>query len=191
MGTSPVTRLTEADYLTLERIASTKSEYVGGEMVARAGGSPRHAMLSSQVLLNLGSQLVGRGCFAVNSDLRIRSPHGEQFYPDVSVICGPVGTHAGIKDVCTNPVVLVEVLSPSTANYDRGLKFVLYREIPSLRDYLIFHCDAIHVEHYTRQPDDGWQLRNYTRVRLSGRDSGPIQRRTHTAQHLPYRRRRR
>ena len=64
-------------------------------------------------------------------------------------------------DVYTNPVIIVEVLSPSTANYDRGLKFVLYREIPSLTDYLVFHCDAIHVEHYARQPNESWLLQHH------------------------------
>ena len=161
MGTLPVARLTEQDYLAIERAADYKSEFAGGEMFAMSGGSARHARLASKVLSKLDFQLEGKNCTAINSDLRIRSPLGDQFYPDVSVVCGTIETHAGNKDVCINPVVIVEVLSPSTANYDRGLKFVLYREIPSLSDYLIFHWDAIHVEHYTRQPNDSWLLRHY------------------------------
>ena len=78
MGTLPVARVTEQDYLAMERAAE------------------------------------GQNCTAVNSDLRIRSPLGDQFYPDVSVVCGPIETHAGNKDVCINPAVIVEVLSPST-----------------------------------------------------------------------------
>ncbi len=161
MGTLPVTRLTEQDYLAIERAAEFKSEFVGGEIFAMSGGSARHARLASKILAKFDLQLEGGTCNAINSDLRIRSPLGDQFYPDVSVVCGTIETYAGSKDVCTNPVVIVEVLSPSTANYDRGLKFVLYREIPSLRDYLIFHWDALHVEHYTRQPNDSWLLQHY------------------------------
>jgi Uma2 family endonuclease len=161
VGTSPATRLTEQEYLALERAAKFKSEFVGGEMFAMSGGSARHARLASKILSKLDLQLEGQGCTAINSDLRIRSPQGDQFYPDVSVVRGPIETYAGSKDVCTNPVVIVEVLSPSTTDYDRGLKFVLYREIPSLNDYLIFHWDAIHVEHYTRQNKDSWLLQHY------------------------------
>jgi Uma2 family endonuclease len=161
MGTLPVARLTEEDYLVIERAASFKSEFVGGEMFAMAGGSARHARLASKILSKLDSQLEEHECAAINSDLRVRVPRGAQFYPDVSVVCGPIETHAGNKDVYVNPVVIVEVLSPSTADYDRGLKFVLYREIESLKDYLMFHCDAIHVEHYTRQSNDSWLLQHY------------------------------
>jgi Uma2 family endonuclease len=138
-----------------------KNEFVAGEVFAVSGASARHARLASKVLSKLDLQLEVGGCTAVNSDLRIRTPQGDQFYPDVSVICGPIETHAGNKDICINPVVIVEVLSPSTANYDRGIRFVLYREIPSLSDYLIFHWDAVHVEHYSRQPGDSWLLQHY------------------------------
>ena len=77
-----------------------------------------------------------------------------------SVGCGPIQNPDGGMDAYTNPVIIVEVLSASTANYDRGLKFVHYREIPSLTDYLVFHYDAIHMEHYTRQPNESWILRH-------------------------------
>ncbi|MEP7352755.1 MAG: Uma2 family endonuclease [Acidobacteriota bacterium] len=161
MGTSPVARLTEQDYLTLERSADYKSEFVGGEIFAMAGGSARHSRLAGRVFSKLDAQLEGATCAPFTSDLRIRTPLGDQFYPDVSVVCGPIKNPDGSKDVYTNPVVIVEVLSPSTANYDRGLKFVLYREIPSLNDYLIFHSDSIHVEHYTRQLNDSWLLTHH------------------------------
>ncbi len=161
MRTLPVARLTEQDYVAVERAANYKSEFVGGEMFAMSGGTARHARLASKALSKLDLQLEGQSCVAINSDLRIRTPLGDQFYPDVSVVCGPIETYAGNKDVYTNPVVIIEVLSPSTANYDRGLKFVLYREIPSLKDYLIFHFDDLHVEHYTRQPNDSWLLQHH------------------------------
>ena len=158
MSSLPVTRLTERDYLTLERAAQYKSEFVGDEMFAMSGGSARHSRLAGLVFSELDAQLKGSGCAPFTSDLRVRTPLGDQFYPDVSVGCAPIQNPDGSVDVYTNPVIIVEVLSPSTANYDRGLKFVLYREIPSLTDCLVFHYDAIHVEHYGRQPNDSWLL---------------------------------
>jgi Uma2 family endonuclease len=161
VGTSPAARLTEQDYLALERAAKHKSEFVSGEMFAMSGGSARHSRLAGRIFSKLDEQLEGSGCAPFTSDLRVRTPLGDQFYPDVSVACGPMQNPGASKDVYTNPVVIVEVLSPSTADYDRGLKFVLYREIPSLSDYLIFHWDAIHVEHYTRQRNDSWLLQHH------------------------------
>src|SRR4051812_24123365 len=108
MGTVPVARLTEQDYLTLERAADYKSEFVGGEIFAMSGGTLRHSRLASRVLSQLDTKLEGSRCAPFTSDLRIRTPHGDQFYPDVSVICSPSEIHDGNKDVCTNPVVIVE-----------------------------------------------------------------------------------
>jgi Uma2 family endonuclease len=161
MGTLPVARLSEQDYLAIERAAEFRSEFVGGEMFAMSGGTARHSRLAGRILSQLDQQLEESHCAPFTSDLRIRTPRGDQFYPDVSVVCSPFETHEGNKDVCANPVVIVEVLSPSTANYDRGLKFVLYRDIPSLRNYLIFHSDGIHVEHYSRQSNDSWLLQHH------------------------------
>ena len=130
-------------------------------MFAMSGGSPRHSRLAGRVFSHLDAQLNGSPCAPFTSDLRVRTPLGDQFYSDVSVACGPMQNPEGIKHAYSNPIVIVEVLSPSTANYDRGLKFVLYREIPSLMDYLIFHSDTIHVEHYTRRANDSWFLQHY------------------------------
>lgn len=153
--------LTEADYLTLDRAAEYKSEFVDGEISAMSGGTQRHSRLGTKIVTQLDIRLEGSRCMPFNSNLRIRTPQGNYFYPDASVVCGPIEAPPGTNDVCTNPVLIAEVLSPSTANYDRGLKFERYRSIPSLRDYLIIHADSIHVEHYARQPDNSWVLRDY------------------------------
>lgn len=160
MSTQPVLRISEQDYLAAERAADFKSEFVDGEVYAMSGGTFRHSRLAGKALYQLELLLEGSTCVPFTSDLRIRTPKGNQFYPDVSVVCGNVETHAG-NDVCTNPVLIVEVLSPSTSNYDRGLKFELYRQIPSLQEYLILHQDAVYAEHYSRQPDGSWLLREY------------------------------
>ena len=161
MATKPVISLSEQDYLDLDRAADYKSEFVNGEMYAMSGGLPRHAYIGGNVCAHIKSQLKGSSCRAFPSDLRIRASHGDYFYPDVTVVCGLLQLHPGSNDICTNPALIVEVLSPSTAAYDRGLKFQLYRTIPALRDYLMVHCDALYVEHYSRQSDNSWVLREY------------------------------
>ena len=160
MSTQPVLWISEQEYLASERAADFKSEFVGGEVYVRSGGTMRHSRLAAKVLYQLESRLEGSTFLPFTSDLRIRTPNGNQFYPDVSVVCGNPEAYAG-NDVCTNPVFIAEVLSPSTSNYDRGLKFELYRHIPSLSEYLILHQDAVYAEHYSRQPDGSWLLREY------------------------------
>jgi Uma2 family endonuclease len=162
MAGESVTFLTEEQYLRIEREAAYKSEYVGGEMFAMPGGTPRHSMLEAQTVIELGYQLRGKRCRVLSSNMRLRTPiSGTQLYPDVSVACGPVQLFPGSTDIMVNPALIVEVLSPSSINYDRGAKFELYREFPSLLDYLIVHQDSIYIEHYNRQPDGSWLLREY------------------------------
>lgn len=161
MASLPTPRLTEEEYLELERQAETKSEFFDGQMFAMAGASPNHALLSNTIGALLHRQMPP-GCRTFNADLRIKSDAVRFYtYPDCSVICGDLqyfGTH---RDVVLNPLLIVEVLSPSTEGYDRGRKFELYRTIPSLREYLLIHQDRRHVEHYSRQDDSSWVLREY------------------------------
>jgi len=162
MGTQPVTRLTEEEYLRIERAAAYKSEFVDGEMFAMAGGSSRHSTLAANAIADLVVQLRGKRCRVFTSDMRIRTPKsGTQLYPDLSVTCGPTQFHLGSTDIMVNPTLIVEVLSPTTKNYDRGMKFELYREIPTLRHYLILHQASIFAEHYAKHVDSSWILREY------------------------------
>ena len=105
--------LAEQDYLDLDRAAEYKSGFGGGEMNAMIGGN---------VCAHLKSELKA-GCRAFPSVLRIRTPNGDYFYPDVTVNCGQPQAHAGSTDICTNPALIVEVLSPSSADFDRSFKF--------------------------------------------------------------------
>ncbi len=162
VATLSVPKLTERDYLTIERAADYKSEFVAGEMYAMSGGTPRHSYIGLSASSHLKQQTRGSNCKTFNSDLRIRAHSGDYFYPDAFVVCGPLQMHEGSKDVCINPMLILEVLSPSTAAYDKGLKFKLYRTIPTLKDYIMVHFDSVYVEHYTRQPDDSWALREYS-----------------------------
>src|SRR5450631_4334752 len=121
MASLPTPRITEEEYLRLDRAAETKSEFVDGEMFAMAGGSLDHSILAGKWFVELSLKLRGRKCEVLNSDARIRTPGtGSYFYPDVSVACGQLQTHQSSDDILTNPVVVIEVLSPSTSGYDRG-----------------------------------------------------------------------
>lgn len=158
MATSPVVRFTEKQYLALERAAETRSEYYDGEMFAMAGGSPNHSFLCVQFALLVAPQLP-QGCRMFNGDLRIRiSALGKYTYADCGVICGEPHFHPD-DDNLVNPVMTVEVLSPSTEAYDRGKKFESYQLIESFREYVLIHQDRPRVEHYSRQDDGTWILR--------------------------------
>ena len=157
MATQPVVRLTEQDYLALERAAEFKSEFVDGEMYARSAVTSRHSRLTVRLAFVLMNQLQGSKCFVFNSDLRVRAPKSQSYlYPDLSVAYGEDDSLDG--DILENPTVIVEVLSPSTADYDHGKKFSIYREIPSLKDYLLVHTQEIMIEHFTPQADGSWLL---------------------------------
>ena len=152
--------MTVAEYLAFERASKEKHTYVRGEIFAMAGASVRHNAL----VLNLGALLRDalRGtCRAFPSDLRTWVPALETFtYPDVSVICGELKFYDGADvDTVTNPRVLIEVLSDSTEAYDRGETAEGYRQMPSVTDHLLVAQHKPHVEHYARQQDGSWLLR--------------------------------
>jgi Uma2 family endonuclease len=161
MAGLPTPRITEEEYLRLERAAETKSELVHGEIFAMAVKPLVHAMLAAKWIAGLSLMLRGRDCILFNSQLRIRTQSsGSYVYPDASVVCGQPRTHQSADDILTNPIVVIEVLSPATADYDRGKKFELYREIASLQDYILVHTGSVHVEHFSRQPGS-WLFREY------------------------------
>lgn len=157
MASLPNYYLSPEEYLTLERSAEFKSEYVDGVMYAMAGGSERHNLIAANVIITIGSQLRDRPCRVYPSDLKVRVPNSKRFfYPDVSIVCGETRFADEEKDVVLNPVVVVEVLSESTAAFDRGKKFQSYQQIESLREYLLVSQDEYIVEHFLRQDGDQW-----------------------------------
>jgi Uma2 family endonuclease len=166
MATQPTSPLTEEQYLDLERKAEYRSEFHDGQMFAMAGGSLNHSLLSNRIG-SLLDRLVPAGFRTLNSEMRVKvSASGLYTYPDCSVICGEPELFTSQKDVLLNPLLIVEVLSPSTEAYDRGRKFELYRTLESFREYLLIHQDRRHVEHYSKQDDSSWLLRA-----LSGTDA--------------------
>jgi Uma2 family endonuclease len=156
---SQVPRLSEGQYLQIERRADFKSEFFDGEMFARAGGSRAHSLIAANLVRELGNRLKGRPCVVFNSDLRVKvEATGLLTYPDLSVVCGPERFLE--EDTLLNPVLLAEVLSESTEAYDRGLKFGHYRQIPSLREYLLVSQTEARIEQFVRQDSGHWVLRD-------------------------------
>ncbi|WP_104981923.1 Uma2 family endonuclease [Sorangium cellulosum] len=152
---------THAEYLEQERTSPTKHEFLNGEILTIAGGTPEHARLCLRVGAELRAQLRGRPCAAYSSDLRVRvQATGLSTYPDVSVVCGRLERDLQDKDAALNPIVLVEVLSDSTEAYDRGQKFAHYRRIPSLREYVLVSQHEQRIEVFHRNEDDSWTLRD-------------------------------
>jgi Uma2 family endonuclease len=155
------TLLTPEEYLEIERKAERKSEYYGGQMFAMAGASRRHSIIVTNIAGSLWQQLKGKPCEVHTNDLRVRvTPTGLYTYPDVVVVCGAPKFADDQKDTLLNPTVIIEVLSDSTRDYDRGWKFEQYRALPSLTEYLTVDQAGPHVERYRRQPD-GWLLTEY------------------------------
>ena len=156
-------RLSFDDWLAIERTATDqRSEYVAGEVFAMAGGTEEHNLIVLNVGAELRNQLKGRPCRVYPSDMRLHIASDDvATYPDVMVICGERRFHDGRRDVVTNPTLIVEVLSDSTEAYDRGDKFRHYRNIESLRAYLLLSQYRVQAELFLRQPDGTWSLSSY------------------------------
>ncbi len=159
MSSAASKRFSPADYLALERAADSKHEFFDGEIFAMSGGSLYHSQLAGNVIGELHESLKESKCRVLISDMRIKLPTGLYTYPDASVICDHPKFEDGHNDVLLNPVVIVEVLSPSSESYDRGKKFEHYRSCLSLRDYVLVSQDRVFVEHFSRQTNsDQWLL---------------------------------
>jgi Uma2 family endonuclease len=160
MSTQLDNHLTPEEYLAQERLAEYKSEYFNGMVYAMSGASLNHNKIVANVIAELVQQLRGRPCSALPSDIKVRMPDSRKFfYPDVSVVCGEAQFHDQRNDVLLNPILIVEVLSNSTAAFDRGDKFQAYQQMDSLKEYLLISQDKKIIEHYVRQTRELW---NYT-----------------------------
>jgi Uma2 family endonuclease len=154
------------DYLAGERLADERHEYFDGRIVAMAGESGAHGDISANLLMHIASRLRGKNCRARTKDTKVLSgpllssgstTRGVFSYPDIVVICGEPIYHDAAEDVILNPKAIVEVLSPSTEKFDRGLKFERCQAWnPTLADYLLVSQERMNVEHFSRNPDGSW-----------------------------------
>ena len=156
------TYLTPEEYIASERKATLKSEYLSGEIVAMSGASNAHNLITMNTATQLYNQLVEGGCRVFSSDMRVGIGTGvSYFYPDIAVTCDKPRFEDDAFDTLVNPQVIIEVLSASTAGYDRGEKFIRYRQLESLQEYILISQDHVHVEHYLRQGKQ-WVLSEFS-----------------------------
>ncbi|WP_026072924.1 Uma2 family endonuclease [Nodosilinea nodulosa] len=152
---------TPEDYLQLERISPIKHEYLQGQMVAVAGASKAHVIITGNLAALLVNHLRGTGCIAYASNMKVRLPSLNLFYyPDLAVTCDD-GDLRSDEDFILHPKLIIEVLSDSTEAFDRGDKFADYRSNLVLEEYVLVHQQQILVERYQRQSDNLWLPRIY------------------------------
>lgn len=145
-----------ADYVAFEAAADVKHEYFRGLILAMAGGTPEHGARAVRITAALSAQLRDRTCTVYDSDVRVRIGAADvTVYPDASIVCGRLETDAADPHAIVNPVVIVEVLSPSTAEYDRGEKLETYKQIASLSEVVLVAHDAARIDVW-RRTDAGW-----------------------------------
>ena len=163
MSALPQLKYSISEYLQMEAQAVEKHEFYQGEIFAMAGASIQHNQVVANILADVHVHLrSSKNCRIFPSDLKIHCPANSLFtYPDLSVICGKIETLPSHNDVVTNPAVIIEVLSASTQDYDRGSKFKLYRDIPSLKEYFLISSFEYLIEKYKKQADGAWLLTVY------------------------------
>ena len=155
------TYFTPEEYIALERKAEFRNEYFSGQIVAMSGASFAHNFINANLVTELNNRLKSGNCVAISSDMRVRAtPRESYFYPDVVVVCGEPEFEDDTFDTLLNPIVIVEVLSPSTEAYDKGEKFTRYKHIASLQEYVLVSQDKVSVEHHRRHGTQ-WMLSHY------------------------------
>lgn len=162
MSSAASLRYSPADYLALERVSEFKHEFFDGQMFRISGGTIEHSQIAANVIGELRSSLADSPCRVLTSDMRIKLSTGLYTYPDVSVVCDLPRYEDDHKDVLLNPMIVIEVLSPSTEAYVRGKKFRHYQTCPSLREIVLIAQDRAAVDHFLRQPASGqWLLTTF------------------------------
>lgn len=153
----------EEDFLKLERMSKTKNEYYRGEIVAMSGASYQHNQIASFLIKDIGLHLENKACNIFGSDLRVHTQLKSFYtYPDAAIICGEPAFVDDKFDTIINPAILFEILSPSTEEYDRTIKFDFYKNIPSLKQYVPIDSQKILIEVFTKSKDNTWISDVYT-----------------------------
>lgn len=148
-----------SEYLEIERTSQEKHEYYKGEIFAMVGGKRVHAVIAGNILTKINIQIEKKSCIAFGSDMKVQvKPDGLFTYPDISALCGEEKILDEKEDTLLNPSLIIEVLSESTENYDRGKKFMLYHELESLQEYVLVSSDYKKVEIFRRTANNQWLL---------------------------------
>jgi Uma2 family endonuclease len=155
-------KYTIEEYLEKERASDTKHEYYQGEIFAMAGTSTPHNVISVNLITSIKNSLKGKACRPYGSDFRIHIPQNSLFtYPDISIVCGEITTRENDNENLLNPIVIIEILSPSTRSYDKGKKFSLYKHIPTLKEYILVDSQALKIEAWFITSGSIWELKEY------------------------------
>jgi Uma2 family endonuclease len=155
--------MTVEEYFQLEEASPERHEYVDGEVYAMAGASFAHNQISSNVQANIFQHVANAPCRIYGSDLKVHVKTESAFvYPDLSIICGQPQILEGQNDIIINPSVIIEIVSESTEAYDRGKKFMLYRQIPSLKEYILIASEWISVERFMKNANGIWELNEHS-----------------------------
>ena len=158
MSALPKYKYTLEEYIELEKSSEERYEYFDGELFAMAGSSLAHLRIGKNISRHLENRLEDKPCEAFPFDMRIKVPAAPPYrYPDVTVVCGePIMENFQGLPMLVNPLVMIEVLSPSTKDYDKDGKFIAYQSIESFQEYLLVAQDVPHVTRYVRQADNQW-----------------------------------
>ena len=157
--------LTPEEYLAMEEISEIRHEYYQGEIFAMAGGTNDHNMIAGDVHTRMNLALTEKGCLVYMADMQLWVEANRLMaYPDVMAVCGEPKYYEDRTDVITNPIVIVEVLSKSTKDYDRGDKFKLFQSIPTFQEYILIDQYTIHIEQYYLEAPKKWAILEYNRL---------------------------
>jgi Uma2 family endonuclease len=149
-------------YLEMENAALEKHEYYQGEVFAMSGAKVPHNVITGNLFVSVANKLKGKKCKPYNSDQRVHIQSNTLFtYPDISIVCGEIITLNNDEYNVLNPSVIIEVLSKSAKNYDRGEKFKLYRDITTLKEYILVDSESMHVEVFRLNESNHWELEEY------------------------------
>jgi Uma2 family endonuclease len=155
-------KFTIAEYLRMEEASEEKHEYYLAEIFAMSGAGVDHNIITGNIFSEIKQRLKGKSCRPFNSDQRIHIPQNSLFtYPDISIVCGQIITLEDDNWNILNPTVIIEVLSPSTRNYDHGGKFKLYRDIPTLKEFILLDSESISIEAFRINDRGHWELEEY------------------------------
>jgi len=150
------------EYLEMEKASTEKHEYFLGEIFAMSGAAFNHNLIFSNVFGVLAHKLKGSKCIPFGSDMRMHIPENTLFtYPDISIYCNEIKLLNEDEDTILQPTVIIEILSPSTKNYDRGKKFMLYKDIPLLKEYIMIDSESVSVEAYYIDEEKNWVLNKH------------------------------
>jgi len=158
-------KMTVEEYLVFENESSEKHEYYQGEVFNMSGAKVTHNEIVGNAFGDIRNFLLNKPFKPYNSDQRIYVEKNSLFtYPDISIFCDGITTLNNDEMNAVNPSVIIEVLSPGTKDYDRGLKFKLYRDIPSLKEYILIDSETVNVEAFVINEKGYWELREYKTI---------------------------